>query len=460
MTIKVAFYNVRKTKSSKFQTFLSSFDVPFSFAYIKSYTDKYLPGVAEYEVITDINKLESDKYNILGFSAYTDCFLQVEDLAKKAKEINPEIFTIIGSYHISALPNTLPSSVDCGVLGEGEETFKEILGAMKEAASPRAFKESLKKIKGLVFRENGNLVLTSKREPIPNLDIIPFPDRNIINVYPSLIKESISSSRGCPYNCRFCAGNVLWGSSIYRYFSSDYVLLELESMLKNLRKGQSIQFIDDLFIANKPRLYEIAKGIEYKGINRYVDFIATVRANLINEEICSILDKMNVRTVSFGAESASLRILNSVNKQITPQNNQLALDLLYNYNIKVNCSFVFGTPGETVDDMYNTFDFIITNKRLSKIDGVGIYALTPFPGTYYWDWAKEPGLVSEDMDFSKLTEMLVTNVPGVYSFDEWRTLREGYAVYLNNNIAETRFYDLLKQLFDELTPLLLGRGRI
>jgi len=461
MTIKVAFYSVKKTQSSKLQTFLSNFEVPFSFAYIKSYIDKYLPGVAEFEVIRDINELDAKKIDIIGFSAYTDCFNQLEDLAKKAKELNPEIFSIVGSYHISALPYTLPLSVDCGVIGEGEETFKKILEVMVKERSRPLPTDNLKKINGLVFRENGNFILTPRREPIEPLDKIPPPDRNIIDVYPSLIKESISTSRGCPYNCKFCAGNVTWGNSRYRYFSAEYVVAELESMVKNLKKWQTIQIIDDLFIVNKARLYEIAKGIEYKCINQQVDFIATVRANLIDDEMCRILDRMNVRMVSFGAESSSLKLLNSMNKQTTPQNNQLTLDFLYKYNIKANCSFIFGIPGETAEDMYNTFDFIIRNKRLGKIEGVGVYALTPFPGTYYWEMAKEKGLVSENMDFSKLAEMLVTNIPGVYSFDEWRTLREGYSVYLNNeNVEESKFYDLLKYFFNELTPLLLGRGRI
>jgi len=452
MAIKVAFYKIKSGKIPEIKKFSENYELLFAFAYIKSYIDKYLPGVAEFEIINDINELESDKFDIIGFSSYTDCFNEVEELAKSAKEINPKIFTIVGSYHISALPHTLPPSVDCGVIGEGEETFKELLEVMAGEKSRPFPTDNLKKINGLIFREKGNLVITPNRDPIEPLDKIPPPDRNIINLSPSsLIKESIASSRGCPYNCKFCAGNVLWGCVKYRYFGANYIISEIESILNSSPKITHIPILDSLFITNKARLYEIVKAIENRRINKKVMFSVSLRPDNINHEICKILDKMNVRLINMGIESASLKILNIMNKQSNPRINQSALDMIYKYNISSNCTFILGTPGETLEDIYKTFDFILTNK--TKISNIGISVLTPFPGTYYWEMAKEKGLVNDYMDFGKLSEIAAPNMPLVCNVDKWRKFREGYAVYLNNeNVEESKFYDLLEQFFKELTP--------
>lgn len=459
MTVKIAFYSVKLIKNSRFQQLLNNIDAPFAFAYLKSYVDKYLPGVAEFEVIQDINQLKYGHFDILGISSYTDAFNQVEIIAKKAKEINPEILTLVGSFHISALPHTLSSSVDCGIIGEGEETFKEIIEAL--AADKSNFKENLKKINGLVFKENDNLIFTERRELIEPLEMIPFPDRNILNASNSELKKSIISSRGCPYKCNFCANNILWNDSKYRYFPVDYVISELKNILNNFPDIKSIQFIDPLFTTNKARITALVNAIEAEGLSNYIEFSVAGRANLIDEEMARLLSRMNVSSVFIGTESLSLKILESMNKQITPRNNQASIDWLYEYNIKANCSFIVGTPGETLEDIYGTFDFIMSNRTINKMWGFSVCALTPFPGTYYWYYAKEKGLVNDYMDFVKLSEMIVTNIPTVYTFEEWRQLREGYAIYLNpENIEESRFYDLLEQFYKEVTPLILATAKI
>jgi len=457
MTIKIAFHNVQKLKSSKLQKFMSQIDVPIAFPYLKSYIDKYLPGVAEFEVVDDINTVNPADFDILGLSAYTDCFNQVQVIAKQAKEINPKLFIIIGGYHISALPHTLPPSVDCGVIGEGEETFKELLEVMGEEQTRPFPTGNFKKINGLVFREKENLVFTPKRDFIEPLDTIPFPDRNIIKDNRAMIlKGSLSTSRGCPYNCYFCASNVVWGECKTRFFSKDYVMSELEYILNNTvfpSELKAIAFMDSLFISNKPRLYELVNGIEEKGFNKEVKFMITIRANLIDEETCKLLSRMNVSSVLIGMESGSSKILKNFNKRTTAQDNQLTLDLLYKYNIKPTCNFIFGSPYETIDDMCRSFDFIIKNKTVEKIELVNMFVLTPFPGTYYWDWAKEKGLVQDNMDFGRFGEITVPNSPMICTFEEWRTLREGYGIYLNNDIIEeSKFYDVLNQFFNELVP--------
>ena len=431
-------------------------ETPFAFAYIKSYIDKYLGGKIEFKVLDDIDDLKNDDYDILGLSSYTHSFNEVDKIVTRAREINEKLFIMLGSYHISSIPDSLPSNVDCGVTGEGEETVKEILELMIEDRIN--YKDNLSKIKGLVLRDQGHIILTPQRDLINPLDSIPFPDRNIVKSS-QFLQRNISSSRGCPYKCAFCAFKV-WTEK-YRYFSAEYVVSEIEHIVNNYANIKNIQFIDDLFIGSKSRLKGIVDGINAKEINKYVNFNMTVRANLIDDETCTLLKKMNVAQVMLGLESTSQKLLNNINKQLTVEQNEAALDLLYKYGIAVNASFIFGIPGETLCDFYNTADFIMMNKRKGKINGFGIYVLTPFPGTYYWQYAQEKGLISDDMDYAKLGDMVVGYVPPLYEFSEWRKLREGYSIYLNDdNIKEEVFYDLLEQFFNEFKPLVMGKGKI
>ena len=279
------------------------------------------------------------------------------------------------------------------MIGEAEETFFEIVYLFLKKR--RISEKDLSKIDGLVyFDKNKKLRFTKQRRLIENLDSIPFPARGLLDMDKSYI--FMFSSRGCPYKCYFCSSSSFWKKA--RFHSAEYVILEISEIMGKYGP-EKIAFYDDLFIADKNRLRSIVEKIEQLKINRKLSFHISARSNLINEEVVSLLKRMNVRSVNIGFESGSEKILNYLKgDNISVKDNKRAVNLLNKAGIIVCGSFVIGAPIDTKETILETYNFIKNN----KIDTFAVYTLTPYPETKAWDYALEHGLVSEYMDFSNL----------------------------------------------------------
>ncbi|MEA3347108.1 MAG: radical SAM protein, partial [Candidatus Auribacterota bacterium] len=204
------------------------------------------------------------------------------------------------------------------------------------------------------------------------------------------------SSRGCPYRCIFCASSRYWNN--IRYFSPEYVVDEIEELVEKW-KVRLISFYDDLFVANQKRLNRIAELVVSRGLVGKVKFSCSCRANTVTEEVVSSLKKMGVCSVGMGLESGNPRVLSILKgKSAKVEDNFRAVELLHSAGIKVNASFIIGSPDETLEEMMDTYRFI----KKSLLSFVDIYLLTPFPGTPVWDQAEARGLVFANMDWSKL----------------------------------------------------------
>lgn len=160
-----------------------------------------------------------------------------------------------------------------------------------------------------------------------------------------------------------------------------------------------IGIYDDLFIADLERLKEIVSLIRAENIHNEIKFSCHVRANLVTQEVMNLLKEMNVYAVSFGAESASNNMLKRLKYGVSSEQNQQALDMLFEEGFFVNCSFIIGIAGETEEDLNLTFEFIVRN--LHKLNEIYVLPLIPFPGTSCWSLAKERGLVSDSMDWNR-----------------------------------------------------------
>jgi len=160
-----------------------------------------------------------------------------------------------------------------------------------------------------------------------------------------------------------------------------------------------ICIFDDLFIADKERLRKISELVKKEKINEKVSFRCSVRTNLINDDVCKFMKDMNVETVTIGFESGSPRMLAYLkNNTATIEDNKRSAELLHKYGFEIEGLFMLASPGETKADMMMTLDFIKNN----FIDTIQLSITTPYPGTELWNYALEKGLVSNDMDWSKL----------------------------------------------------------
>ncbi len=377
---------------------------PLGLAYIASYVRKYSKHEVEIILYKEINKETIEKIkssDVIAFTSVTSKYASVIKIAEEFRKYSTVPF-IIGGAHISSMPQTLDKVFDIGVMGEGEETVLELLNTNFN-----------KNCIGIVYNHNCEIIVNPSRPQIEALDTIPFPARDLLDSYyfkvphdildnkTFAIGTTIMTSRGCPYKCVYCQAAKLWKNT--RYHSSDYVVAEIK-FLVDTYNVKSINFIDDLCIANKQRLEEIVEKLETIGITKKVKFHMYGRANLLNDERFSLMKRMNVVQVSVGFETGSERMLKYLKgNSVTMEQNENVFNLSKKYNIPIGGQFIIGSPGEEKSDMYQTLDFI--KKHKDNMTNVNLNIATPLPGTQLWEHSISKGLVSDNMDFSLLTIM-------------------------------------------------------
>ncbi len=367
--------------------------------YLSSYLKKNLSGIelslsfASDDVLSDIQKIKPD---IVGFSSMTHKFNEQIQKAKEVKE-KFDLPIIIGGVHISLVPQALPKWIDVGIISEGEEVLLRLL---KNFSKTGELKNP--EIPGLVFWEKKKLITTGLAFLVEPIDKIPSPDWDFLKVGKKG-PGHIMTSRGCPFNCRFCEAGKFWKK--YRTHSPEYVVSEIETIHKKYDRDELV-IMDDLFFIYKERLEKIANLLEKKKLNKKMRFEVIGRADLFTEEIAKILKKMGVFAISFGMESGSEKILCYLkNKTVTLEQIRKAVSLAKKYKMQVLGTFMVGSPGETEKDVRKTIEFI---KELD-LDQVGVNVTTPFPGTQLWEVAKKKGLVKDDKWDDKLWGMRDVN---------------------------------------------------
>ncbi len=408
---------------------------PLAFGYLKAYLQTHLDFPVDMEFL--VKPEECVSFEVIGISSTSQAFTAAKELADSIRKTCEKALIILGGHHITYFPETLPDEFDLGVIGEGEETFLEIIRAFADGDS-KITSERLRSIRGIAFRENGAIVRTPLRELIFPLDSIPFPTRSKDSAY-------LFSSRGCPYRCAFCSSSAFWKET--RFFSADYVVREIEQLLKQFPDLHHIAIWDDLFVVNKPRFHDLVRLIEKKGINRKATFSFSVRANLVDDALCYALKRINVSATSFGAESGSNRVLKVLNKGTSVEMNQKALDTLRKHNIATKCSFIVGSPTETEEDVISTYEFIRRNVLDGKLDPASpVNILIPMPGTEMWAYATKTGKIdAKNIDWTRLSAYASYRSSTLTDFASWVAYRQmKNTIYLaEDTLPQDRLYELM-----------------
>ncbi len=279
----------------------------------------------------------------------------------------------------------LDQGADFVLLGEGEETLAELLeqlSAQKDA--------DLESILGLVYKskiENHTSQIL-RRPDISNLDALPFPAWDLINVekYKRIWREqhgyfsmNMVTTRGCPYHCNWCA-KPIWGQR-YNSRSPENVAAEMKWLKENFTPDH-IWFADDIF-GLKPDWIERFAGLLH-GNDAVIPFKCLQRADLVNEKTASALARAGCQTVWLGAESGSQKILDAMDKGDHVEDIYRAAGLLRKNNIEVGFFLQFGYPGEEWDDVQKTLKMV----RECAPDDIGISVSYPLPGTKFFERVK------------------------------------------------------------------------
>jgi radical SAM superfamily enzyme YgiQ (UPF0313 family) len=385
---------------------------PLGLAYLASSLEKAGHNVKIVESmilnygLNDIKK-EIKLFNpdVVGVSSVTQTIYKAIQILKIAKNCNPNCLTVLGGPHPTVNDKgtiEMSSFIDVIVRGEGEITFPELLKKNR--------KEDFVNIKGITFRLNGKIVKNPDRPRIKNLDELPFPSHHLLHMNKYKISESlyqigvigrqgqqygtISTSRGCPYGCKFCASNALWGNK-WHSRSAENILEELKILRYRYNK-KVIDFVEDTFTLDKKRVLKLCDLIVKENLD--CSFIATTRVNLFTEDIAVALKKAGFKVVIFGFESGNEKTLNYLCKGFSIEDSKKAVKIAKQVGLDVYGSFIIGVPGETRKNIKKTIAFA------KKLDlNYSLFSLfVPFPGTKIYEKVKENKLLLS-YDWSKYT---------------------------------------------------------
>lgn len=400
--------------------------------YLAAYAEKALgAGALDFRMTAGSleKQIESYRPDVVAISAVSQNYNRAVACARAAKSRGA--YVLMGGIHISMLPESLSQEMDIGVIGEGEETFAELMRILVEEDTFTPAR--LESVKGVAFRRDGRLVITEPRPSIERLDDIPHPRRSLIG-YDS--HSYVFTSRGCPFRCVFCASTRFWNK--VRFASAEYVIEEIRELAANGVK--TVSFYDDLFVADAGRLSAIADKIVALGLDRELRFTCSCRASIVNESVVADLKRMNVVSVGMGLESGNDRVLSFLKGTGSVAANECAVNLLKDAGIQANASFVIGSPDETEEEVMDTYSFI----RNSRLDFTDVYVLTPLPGTPIWQYALERGLVSSKMDWSRLDVNFWGSKDRAVILSECLNRERIVAIY--RKFRRQRFFRIMKAL--------------
>lgn len=332
---------------------------------------------------------------IVGISSYTPTIINAHALATFVKKYLPNSVVVIGGTHVSALPSETLSefgNFDMGVIGEGEEVMLKLASALRNG-------KSLSDIKGMVYREAGNIKMTGRADPVRDLDRLPLPARHLLKI-PLYRGQShrgfsrsfrkiteIMTSRGCPNRCIFCASDVVMGRGV-RFRSADSVKAEIGECVE--RYGfNHFTISDDTFTLDERRLYEICDAFA----RLKVTWNCNARTWPISEKMLSVMARSGCEGITFGVESGSERILKLVKKNVTLEQMKNAFKWSRRAGIKlIEADIIIGShPSETREDLKLTRKFL----REASPDIFMASVIVPYPGTEVYSLMAEKKLIND-----------------------------------------------------------------
>ncbi len=372
--------------------------------------------------------------------------------------------TIAFGTHVTAMPTeTLRDypGLDYVLRGEPELTFRELIDVLEgresnrsewvetllkktdprwEATAPHKPKNGvppdLSKIKGLVWRKDGEITMNPPRPFIPTLDDLPIPLYHLLPVdqYRMPLMKGpfvfMVTSRGCTAGCKYCIKHVTYQWSV-RLHSPERIVQEM--WLLNDLGIHNIHMYADLFTINREQVVKLCQMIIDEGLK--VKWTCNSRVDYVDEEMLRLMGRAGCWMISWGIESGNEQILKRAAKGADPKKAQQALTWARQAGIKNWGYFIIGLPGETVETIRQTIDF---SKSL-PLEIALFHIAAPYPGTPFFfevvekGWFK-PGTKWEEVDMDKGTVLQYDNLSAedlMYwqkrAFREW-ALRPGPAM--------------------------------
>ncbi len=332
-----------------------------------------------------------EKPALIGVPLLSDIFIQTHHLIEHIKAACPEARIVAGGPHATALPRKVLDEfrdVDFVLSGESEKSLPALCAALDAHRDPSG-------VPGLSHRKDGEVRVTEPAPPVEDVDALPAPARDLLRreydrkrYYIVLARqrpvETIVTSRGCPFQCRFCCN----AHRRYRARSPESVLEEItERYSYEIRQ---FDFADANFTFDRDRAMAVFRGIKKEGLG--ISFRLKSRTDRIDEELVREARDAGAYLISLGMESGSQDILDRMNKRTDIGMNVKACETVMKAGLKLNTGWVIGFPGETPETVAETVDLIVNTRPTTA----NITILVPYPGTNVYEEAKAAGTLRGD----------------------------------------------------------------
>ena len=356
-------------------------------------------GLSDKEIRGKIEEFDPD---IVGVSCIFSAQAEnVKNTLKLVKDTNKDITTLTGGSHPTyASKDMLDSNyLDFVIMGEGELPTSQLLTALNNG-------EDISKIKGLAGKINGHRFTNTKKQYIKNLDDLPFPARHLLNMeqyfkinlpqnpYPKGKRVTqITTSRGCSAKCVFCTTTNFWGNH-YRGRSSKNVVEEIKEM-KEKYDINEFQITDDNFTLNKKRVIEILKKIKNFDLKWCTPQGIAVWA--LDYKLLDLMKESGCYQLTFAIESGNQQVLDEIiKKPLRLEKVKPLVKKAQELGMSVHSFAVCGLPGETKDNMQETYDFI----ENCGFDSASFFVATPLIGSELLETCKRKNYLKEDITYN------------------------------------------------------------
>jgi len=405
-----------------------------------------------YDTIAE--KIKTFSPELIGMQTFCANLPRCYRVAEIAKEISSEIRVVLGGVQATLFPEDQFENpyIDIVVRGEGEITFTELLETLSDHGD-------LGLVKGITFRDTeGEIISNPRQDRISNMDDLPFPSLHLFPMekYHSSAQLRgnrtlhLFTSRGCPYDCTYCSGDLIFGRS-FRFRSPDAVVKDIKRLIDDYNVD-SLQFYDETFTVNKKRVFELCDAFDSAGIN--LPWACFTRVDCIDEELLIRMRKSGCYQIFFGVETGVPRLLDMIRKRTTLEQARKAFELTRKLGIETVASFMLTLPTETEAETWESVRFGI------ELDPDYVYWLTfvPYPGNELTEIARQSGTIVNDDPTTYNVFNEIVYVPEGRSVEEIRqTVARAYRrFYLRPRYVVRQMIKLIKLPPDKAWLLIKG----
>ena len=392
----------------------------------------------------ETNSFFNIDFDLVGMTVFSPVYSEVISVFDRVKKKNKNTPICLGGPYVTTIREEIfkETPAEFAILGEGEETFSELLSYLKGDGA-------VEDINGLIYKNaDAEYITNSSREKIENLNSLPIPAYDIFQMdrYPL---HRIVTSRGCPYACAWCNSSSIWDKT-YRMVNAEYIVKEIDFLVKNYGKKIFI-FGDNSFNIDLKRVGEFCDLLLEKKID--ILWSVSLRADIMTQEIAYKMREAGCYNVAIGIESANNDILLKMGKETTIEKMTVGIKMLKKAGIEIMSQFVMGSPYETLDTIKESIEYAKT----SGCDYTNFYAVLPFKGTPQWDYIAKKGsfLTKTIHDFHTINPRVVFETKEFSQEDRLEAIKlvtkEGF---YSNKDKRNWFFDFAKETSRKIQTIL------